>query len=150
MATELLLKAAARPVQKLMPETEALWGRMTPQHMVEHLIVTLKIANGKIRTKVAVSEAEVELRKKFLMGDAMFEKNIKNPVLGDELPKLRNANLDEAREKFLKEIDDFYEFFKSNPEAKPVHPLFGELYKSEWERFHLKHFTHHFKQFGLL
>jgi oxepin-CoA hydrolase/3-oxo-5,6-dehydrosuberyl-CoA semialdehyde dehydrogenase len=150
MATEPLLKAAAKPVHKLTTGTEAQWGKMTPQHMVEHLVITLKIANGKLRTKQAVSDEEVELRKKFLYSDAAFEKNIKNPVLGDELPKLRNANLDEAREKFLQEIDDFYEFFKSNPDAKPIHPLFGELFKSEWERFHLKHFTHHFSQFGLL
>ncbi len=150
MATELLLKAAAAPVKKLTPETTANWGIMTPQHMVEHLIVTMKISNGKLRAPLAVSEHEMELRKKFLMGDKMFEKNIKNPVLGEGLPKLRNANLDEAREKFLKEVDDFYEFFKTNPDAKPIHPLFGELYKSEWERFHLKHFTHHLSQFGLL
>ncbi|MES2764739.1 MAG: DUF1569 domain-containing protein [Bacteroidota bacterium] len=150
MATELLLKAAANPVKKLMPETQPLWGIMTPQHMLEHISIVLKISNGKLRVPVAVSEEEVELRKKFLMSDRMFEKNIKNPVLGEGLPKLRNANLDEAREKFLKEVDDFYEFFKNDPDAKPIHPLFGELYKSEWERFHLKHFTHHFSQFGLL
>jgi oxepin-CoA hydrolase/3-oxo-5,6-dehydrosuberyl-CoA semialdehyde dehydrogenase len=150
MATELLLKAAANPIKKLTTETGAQWGRMTPQHMIEHLIIVLKISNGKLRLKQAVSDEEVQLRRKFLMSDMMFEKNIKNPLLGDELPKLRNASLDEARDKFLEEIDDFYNFFKENPDSKPAHPLFGELYKSEWERFHLKHFTHHFSQFGLL
>jgi len=36
-----------------------------------------------------------------------------------------------------------------NPDALKLNPTFGELNKAEWEIFHEKHFTHHFKQFGI-
>jgi hypothetical protein len=42
----------------------------------------------------------------------------------------------------------FVTYYEQNPSKIHLHPVFGPLTKSDWERFHSKHFTHHFKQFG--
>jgi oxepin-CoA hydrolase/3-oxo-5,6-dehydrosuberyl-CoA semialdehyde dehydrogenase len=35
-------------INNLKPETKPQWGKMTAQHMVEHLITAVQISNGKV------------------------------------------------------------------------------------------------------
>ena len=36
-------------LNKLDPQLKPLWGKMTPQHMVEHLILAVQMSNGKLK-----------------------------------------------------------------------------------------------------
>jgi hypothetical protein len=47
-------------------------------------------------------------------------------------------------------LDEFFDFYLHQPTATPVLMLFGALDFRQWQRFHFKHFAHHFEQFGLL
>jgi oxepin-CoA hydrolase/3-oxo-5,6-dehydrosuberyl-CoA semialdehyde dehydrogenase len=60
------------------------------------------------------------------------------------------SDLERAKKKFFEEINNFEEYFKENPEIKPINATFGPLNYEEWVAFHNKHFTHHFTQFGLI
>jgi len=135
-----LLKSNQKPV----------WGKMSAQHMVEHLILAVKMGNGKLKLECINPADKLPKLKKFLMSSRPMPKGFVNPVIGmDNLP-LNYPSLDEAMSKLKEEIEDYYRFFEENPDAKPVNVTFGELNKTEWDHFHKKHFTHHLEQFGLL
>ena len=137
-------------LDKLDPQQKPLWGKMTPQHMVEHLILAVQMSNGKLKLECFNPPEKVPTLKKFLMGSRPMPKLFVNPVIGEDLRPLENSSLLEAIDKLTNEIDDHVIFFDNNPGAKTVNVTFGELNKEEWDVFHNKHFTHHLSQFGLL
>ena len=137
-------------LNKLNPQQKPLWGKMTPQHMVEHLILAVQMSNGKLKLDCFNPPENIPTLKRFLMSSRPMPKLFVNPVIGEDLRPLENSSLINAVEKLKKEIDDYLLFFEDNPGANLVNVTFGELNKEEWDVFHKKHFTHHLSQFGLL
>lgn len=137
-------------LNKLDPQQKPLWGKMTPQHMVEHLILAVQMSNGKLKLDCFNLPEKIPTLKRFLMSSRPMPKLFVNPVVGEDLRPLEYSSLEEAVEKLKNEIDDYVSFFENNPGANPVNVTFGELNKEEWDVFHKKHFTHHLSQFGLL
>ena len=131
-------------------DVKALWGKMCPQHMVEHLILAVKMSNGKLKLECINPPEKIPSLKRFLMSSRPMPKLFVNPVVGKDLRPLKYSSLEAAVEKLKNEIDVYVLFFENNPGAKPVNVTFGELNKEEWDVFHKKHFTHHLSQFGLL
>ncbi|MGZ4064635.1 MAG: DUF1569 domain-containing protein [Bacteroidia bacterium] len=142
------LKAA---LLRLKADAAPNWGRMSPQHVIEHLSTGLKVSTGKLTVKhyLTLEEAE-ELKKKIIFSDAEIPQGIKNPTLGDEPPALRHASLAEALNELYDEIDHFNAYYKTHPQQLHTHPRMGQLGHAEWLIFHNKHFTHHFKQYSLI
>ena len=66
-----------------------------------------------------------------------------------ELEDLKYGSLAEAKEAFFKSYDEVEAFFKNNPKATVINPVFGNLNRYEWQLYSQKHFAHHFEQFGL-
>ena len=126
------------------------WGIMTPQHMVEHLIVTTKISNGGLSVPCRIPVEQIPQYKAFLLeSDQEMQKGIKaNGMEG--LLDLRYPSLEASIEKLEEEIDKFNTFFENNPDAKITNPVLAEIGYEDWKTFHKKHYTHHFKQFGLM
>ena len=127
-----------------------LWGKMTAQHMVEHLILALQMSNSRLNLKCISQPETLPALKRFLLSERALPKEYINPYIGPNLLPLKFLNLTEARSELEKEIDNYNHFFESNPDVKTVHVTFGELNKQEWDQFHSKHFTHHLEQFNLL
>jgi hypothetical protein len=127
-----------------------LWGNMSAQHMVEHLILAVKMGNGKLKLECITPPDKLPTFKKFLMSSRPMPKGFVNPVIGPDNLPLNYSSLDEAKSKLEEEIEDYHRFFEENPDAKTMNVTFGELNKTEWDQFHKKHFTHHLEQFGLL
>ncbi|WP_298775948.1 hypothetical protein [uncultured Empedobacter sp.] len=126
------------------------WGIMTPQHMVEHLIVTTKLSNGGLSVPCRIPVEQIPQYKAFLLeSDQEMQKGIKaNGMEG--LLDLRYPSLEASIEKLEEEIDKFNTYFENNPDAKITNPVLAEIGYEDWKTFHKKHYTHHFKQFGLL
>lgn len=134
----------------LQADTVPIFGKMTAQHMLEHLSATVLFSNGKLKGKLYIPEEKAESMKQYLVyTDNEFPMGIKAPMLSEELPPLRFADLQTVKERIILELDRFNLYFTENPNAKLIHPTLGELTYEEWKIVHDKHFTHHFKQFGL-
>ncbi|MFC5271505.1 DUF1569 domain-containing protein [Adhaeribacter terreus] len=144
------LKTVPFLLEKLTEDSKPHWGKMTAQHVLEHLGNTLVIVSTKKEIPVITPEDKLPAYLQFLKSDKPFDRDIPNPFVGDTPPALRFENLDTAKTKLLAALEGFYKFFAENPEAKPVHPFFGRLNYEEWLQFQRKHFQHHFKQFGLV
>jgi len=138
-------------LEKLKPEAKPLWGKMSPQHIVEHLAMVLKISSGKEEVKLYnTQELADKIKATVIHTDVPLQQGIKNPILGDEPPELRNNGFEKALDELFDEIQYFESYYESNPDATHTQPRMGKLNHDEWLVLHNKHFLHHFKQYDLL
>jgi hypothetical protein len=133
-------------------DSKPLFGKMTAQHMVEHLELILHYSNGTRKAVLLTPQEKLGVMKDFLMSDKELTQGFRSPFLPQDgsLPGLNHTDIETAKKALLHTWNNFESYFGSNSGIKEMNPFFGELNYEEWIRFHKKHFTHHFKQFGLL
>ena len=138
-------------LNKLKADAKPKWGIMTPQHMIEHLEYTYKIASGDIQDfEIATPEKILEKVHNSLYNYEKFPKNTSFPLLEkDKLDDLRHPDLAIAIEKFKEQREKYLEYFNENPDAILKNLVFGELNRYESYLLERKHLNHHFEQFGL-
>ncbi len=137
-------------LKKLNIETKPLWGKMSAQHMVEHLILAARMSNGKLKYECFIPQEKLNVLKKFLTSSRPLPRNFVNPAIGEELIPLEFDSLEIAKELLMHEMMNHFDYFSKYPDAVLTNVTFGDLNKDEWAIFHLKHITHHFNQFGLV
>ena len=139
-------------VSKLTADMKPKWGIMTPQHMLEHLEYTYKIASGEIQDfEVATPEKILEKVHASLYNYDKFPKHTNFPLLEkNKLADLEHADLETAKQKFQEQREKYVAYYKAHPEAKLKNLVFGELNKYEAYLLERKHLNHHFEQFDLL
>lgn len=125
------------------------WGAMNAQQMVEHFVISVKNANGKLKVP-AVNQGEVlEKFRSFLFGEKPFRENTKNPLIGDPLPP-HYPSISFAIDKLQSELQYLVDTFQQNPGLTTHNPIFGELdFEGNIQLLH-KHALHHLRQFGLI
>jgi Protein of unknown function (DUF1569) len=136
-------------LKRLKPDQKPLWGKMTPQHMVEHLYKAVQSSINEISLKVYTEERKIPVLKKLFLGERPIPKEFMNPAVGPELLQLEFQDLNSAIIELRNVVQRYEKFFNDNPSAKTIHPIFGLLDRAEWDSFHPKHFKHHLSQFGL-
>ncbi len=138
-------------LNKLTANSKALWGKMNAQNMIEHLANTVKLTNGKKQAILKATESEARSAKEqFIYTEIEMPKGLKSSTMGDNPEPLEFENLQDAIKDLNEQLNDFEHYFKNNPDACFIHPRLGFLNHKEWIVLHNKHFTHHFKQFGLI
>ncbi|MCG8319150.1 MAG: phenylacetic acid degradation bifunctional protein PaaZ [Cytophagales bacterium] len=136
---------------KLTPDTQAAWGIMTPQHMVEHLEYNFKIAIGDIEAEIVTPGKHLEKYRDSLWNYKSMPREYHHPHLKKgETEDLNHSGLQEAIDSVLKSYEVYEDFFKENPGMKTKNAVFGELDKQHWDLLIRKHFNHHLAQFGLI
>lgn len=137
-------------IDSLTEEDQPLWGKMSAQHMVEHLIWAFELSTGKTKVQCKVWENWIDRPKKLVFTNSPTPRNFKNPVLGDDPPTLRFSSLADSKCALRKELDLFSEHIIDEPEAIHNHPILGPIGTEDWECVHFKHCYHHLLQFGLV
>ena len=137
------------PLKKLKVDQIPLWGKMTSQHMVEHLYKTIQASINEITLNIFSEERKILVLKKLFLGERPLPKEFMNPAIGPDLLKLEFEDLNAAIIELKNILIRYEDYFKDHPSIKTIHPVFGHLTKAEWDIFHQKHFNHHFSQFGL-
>ena len=139
-------------VSKLKPEMIPKWGIMTPQHMLEQLEYTYKIAAGELQDfDIKTPEKYLEQTQDSLYNYEKFPENSSFPHLEkDTLKSLTHPDLDTAIAKLLHQRDRYLDFFTQNPDGILKNLVFGHLNKYQWYLLERKHLNHHFEQFNLL
>ena len=137
-------------LQDLKSDSPPKFGIMSAQHMVEHLILTIKLSYGRVKIPdFSPNEKQLNAKQALLYTDMEFPEGVRAPGLPAELLELRYPDLDTAKEELKKAIVAYQETYAKSPEAKFLHTRFGLLSHKEWEIFHHKHIGHHFRQFGI-
>jgi Protein of unknown function (DUF1569) len=137
-------QAMIERINKLTPETKALWGKMTVDQMLNHTAAAIEVAFG-----------ERELKINFLM--RFLGRMMKNKVFNAEFKK----NSPTAPEFIFKEkydfetsknrlIDAFTQFAKGYEAIKIMnHPFWGKMTYDDWNKLMWNHVDHHLRQFGV-
>jgi hypothetical protein len=138
-------------IDKLQENMTPLFGALTPQHVLEHLRTSLFLSMGRLTIEFkGTPEMAEKIKAGLIYTDAPLPQGIKNPILPDTPPPLVFPDIETARMELKKELDTFYAYKENNPDVKHVHPRMNLLSLDEWTLMHSKHFTHHFKQYGLV
>jgi hypothetical protein len=136
-------------LKRLKADQKPLWGKMTPQHMVEHLYKAMQASINEISLNIFTEERKIPVLKRLFLGEKALPKEFMNPTIGPDLMELEFKNMEAATLELENILERYERFFENNPDIKTAHPTFGYLTKKEWDVFHQKHFIHHFSQFGL-
>lgn len=136
----------------LQPDTSPLFGMMTAQHMIEHLIIVTSLSTEDRGTILYQPEDRAARWKQHVIyGDAPLEPGFKAPFLPkDALLPLKYDDIPSAIEQLRDTLSRFHHYFVDNQGASLMHPVMGLFNYEEWKIFHRKHFTHHYRQFDLI
>ncbi|MCX7743175.1 MAG: DUF1569 domain-containing protein [Flavobacteriales bacterium] len=127
-----------------------LWGKLSAQGMIEHMVDSVAIAYGKQVHALQTPPEMIEKAKAFAMSDKEFKPNTKNSLMGDEPAPLRHENIKDAIQELHQEVSSFFTFYHNYPQAIVTNPFFGDMNYKEWLHLLYKHARHHLKQFGLI
>jgi hypothetical protein len=132
------------------PSTPPKWGKMSFQHMVEHMVLVMKNANGKLKAEMKTPPEQISAFQQFIMSDKVFRENTKSPAFPEEPLPLRFQSAEEGINKLETEIADFFKVYNETPGLKITNPVFGDLDYEHAVTLLYKHANHHLKQFGLI
>lgn len=132
--------------KSLNPDEQARFGIMTPQHMVEHLILTTK-SMVKRHGEPDPALAEKQAKWQGFLANPVFKHFPKDDA---KLSDLRYDSLEAAIAGIPEAVNRLYETFEANPDYKGYNPMMGEYDFETVERFTVAHFKYHMNQFGLV
>ena len=128
-----------------------LWGMMTAQHMVEHLIYITENTLGIRSVELLIPVEKLGRYKAFLMSNNGFMRNFKFPLLpANELSPLTYASLEDALNAFEQINMEVISSLNSPEFESAPHPFYGQMNREEAIMFQFKHLMHHLMQFGLV
>jgi oxepin-CoA hydrolase/3-oxo-5,6-dehydrosuberyl-CoA semialdehyde dehydrogenase len=137
---------------KLSAESKPKWGTMSPQHMLEHLEYTYKIASGQYQNfEINTPEKILDKVHNSLYNYHKMPREHMFPLAEEsKINELKHKDLEEAKLKMLESRQEYLDFFKENPDVVLKNTVFGEMNRYEWYLLDRKHLNHHFEQFGLI
>lgn len=146
---QLELEAMLAQLAQLNKNTTPSWGQMNAQRMVEHLADALYMSVGKGDFSLEVPADRIERMQAWLETDKPMAKDVQVSFATPDTP-LRNDEFETAIDEFTDAFLSFVEWHEEDTSRTALHPFYGELNYSQWQRLHTKHFAHHFEQFGLI
>lgn len=137
-------------LENLNPDTEGNFGLMSPQHMVEHLLLVIKSTAKKFEGERENPPNKRQLGfQKFIKDGCVMTHRPSDKTKAD-LPPLKYGSLEEAISFMPEAIERFYKFWDANPDYTPYNSFMGEMPFEDLEQFHFMHFRFHLWQFGLM
>lgn len=120
---------------------QRLWGTMTVSQMLVHCRKQLELGTGEIPGKPMFPKPILWLVKQLFGFRIPWSKNLPT---APEMVASKEADFEIERKNLLRSIETF-----RKSENFGVHPIFGEMDKSEWGKIAYKHLDHHLRQFGV-
>jgi Protein of unknown function (DUF1569) len=133
-------------INRLSPETQRHWGKMSVDQMLAHCTITLQTAKGeKYYPQLLIGR----LIGRFLRGSIMKEDPFsKNSPTNPAFKVSDSRDFEAEKSKLLLNLKEFHEGGESKCTVKP-HSFFGKLTPVEWGTLMYKHLDHHLRQFGV-
>jgi hypothetical protein len=136
-------------LQRIRPETRALWGRMNSHQMVCHLNDSFGLAMGDKTASESINVFTRTLMKWVaLYAPLPWPKGVPTRAEMDQLGGgTRPVEFSRDKAALAAAIERFAQ--EPNTLGFARHPIFGELTRWEWIRWGYLHADHHFRQFGV-
>ena len=144
-------ESLAKAFDTLTETSQAKWGYMTPQHLVEHFEYFYQMALGNIPGDILIPEEVIPKYQNSLWNYKPIPYQFQHPMLKKgEAEDLRFSTLEEAKLAFWKSYEAVEAYYSNNPDGKLMISMFGMLDRYHWYLQNRKHFTYHFQQFGIV
>jgi hypothetical protein len=131
-------------INKLTPESKAVWGKMTVGQMLAHLQMPIGVAEGIHKLKrTFLGKIVGSWVKPMLYNAKPFKHSL--PTDPSFIMAGNEKDFETERQKLLIMINNFTEVNMVNE----THPFFGKLTKEQWSKGTWKHLDHHLQQFGV-
>jgi hypothetical protein len=133
-------------IEKLQPNSKALWGKMNAGQMLAHLQETYKVPlSDKPLPRMLMGILIGWAFKPMLYNDKPWKRNL--PTAPNFIIK-GDKDFDKEKNQLLALINQFH---KAAPEniGKYAHPMFGKFTTSQWGQAMYKHLDHHLVQFAV-
>jgi len=134
-------------IEKLTPDSKALWGKMNVSQMLAHATLAAKFPTGEVKSK----NSPVQFIGQFFKKQFLGEKNMPFRRNSPTTPEIKVADLrDFQQEKvnFIKAVNHLFTIGEKGSIA-PKHAFFGKMTPAEWCIINYKHADHHLGQFGV-
>lgn len=133
-------------VNKLAPDTQRLWGKMSVSQMMAHCTAAIEMQMGKPSASVGIMGRIIgRLVKGKVVSDKPFEKGLPT---SQDLLTTTDKEFNAEKERLIATIT---KLCRSNPSVfeNRKHPFFGKMTPHEWNMLASKHLDHHLQQFGV-
>lgn len=130
-------------IERLTPETQPQWGRMSVAQMLAHCAEIVEVTNGKpLENTPLLARVFRGMIRKMVVSEKPYPRDTKTHPQYLQVAE-RDFETEKAR------LLDALEGFRDQEDAAPEHPLFGVMTREErgWSMF--KHLDHHLRQFGV-
>ena len=104
---EFLTRFLPEAIETLDGDALPTWGKMTAQHMVEHLACIFDLSTGKEKTTCDIPAVKQAKFKPWLYDDRPFPREVRNPKLPLIPGTLKYPTLREAKTAFREALDQF-------------------------------------------
>lgn len=138
-------RAVIARIERLTPQTRALWGKMSVARMLAHCERPLLVAcGGLVLKRGLIGILFGGMAKKSLLKPKPFDKGLPT---APEFKVPTEPDFAAAKATLTKLVA---RFAAEGPAilTKHPHPFFGALTEAEWDALQWKHLDHHLRQFG--
>ena len=133
-------------IEKLTPQSKALWGKMNISQMLHHSNKALGTATGEVTLKTPFF---LKLMQPFIKKVVMSNKPYKPGLpTAKEFIITTEKEFEQEKKLLLQRLQIFIDKGEKDCDGR-VHPAFGKLSAYEWGFSQWKHFDHHLRQFGV-
>jgi hypothetical protein len=134
-------------IDKLTPNSKALWGKMNVNQNLRHLTLSFDIATGKLDPTISkVPPLPKWLFKIFLLNaKPPKEKAETFTELNVVANNINPDDFETERENLKKATEAFY----NSPSFAPENKIAGKFNKDDWGKLSYNHMDHHLRQFGV-
>jgi hypothetical protein len=133
-------------IEKLTPESKALWGKMNVSQMLAHSALGAELSSPASKVKILpISFIGQFFKKSIIHSDMQFRKN--SPT-SPELKIVDAREFSKEKAAFIATVNKLYTDGGKGVKA-PKHPFFGKMTPEEWGILNYKHADHHLRQFGV-
>lgn len=135
-------------INKLIPDTHGLWGRMTVDQMLAHCNVSYEMVYEPEKHKKPGAIAKFIL-KTFVKSKVVGEKSYsKDSPTAPQFIITRRKNFDDEKKRLIGFIQKTQQLGAAAFDGKESFS-FGKLNAQEWNNMFAKHLNHHLAQFGV-
>ena len=133
-------------IQKLTPESKALWGKMRVDQMMSHCIAPIDVAFGNLHLK---ANFIMQILGKILKNKIIKANNFKkNSPTAPSFVRTETYDFETTKNELIKKVKRFAAE-GHNVIKNQTHPFFGKMSYEDWDKLHWKHLDHHLKQFNV-
>jgi hypothetical protein len=141
-----VLEEIKERINKLTPQSQALWGKMNVSQMLAHCSATVEAATGdRKHPRMLLGRILGPIAKPSFTGPKPFAKS--TPT-AKEFTITHQPDFEHEKNKL---VDLVQRFSSGGAEKCTTHPhmFFGKLTPEEWSIGMYKHLDHHLRQFGV-